>query len=149
MVSAHGMDNATMPIGAPECWIEGDANARCAEGLTFINSCSSCSQCRTGRQPLDNENSTYRLVNPVVSVYPLEIGQSHTPCPSSFATVQSIGDSCRIGLALHHRRIPEQFLSACLEFVDAHPLLSCGQRPCRRCPQGDHSAPFQQSLIGK
>ena len=24
MVSAHGIDNATMPVGTPECWVEGD-----------------------------------------------------------------------------------------------------------------------------
>src|SRR5215510_3687383 len=100
------MDNATMPIGAPECWIESDVNARCGEGLAFINSCSSCYQWGTGRQPSDNENSTYRLVNPGVSVYPLENLDNHTQHLSfTLAIAQSIGRSTGTGLALQPRQI--------------------------------------------
>src|SRR5262245_8341410 len=54
---------------------------------------------------------------------------SHNICPSSPVTRQSITGSTGTGLALQHRRISGQFLSACLECLDTYPLLSCGQRP--------------------
>src|SRR5438093_1354379 len=55
---------------------------------------------------------------------------------------QNITGSTYTGLALQHRRIPGQFLSAYLACFYTHPLLSCGQRPIdRRCPQDDRSAP--------
>ncbi len=33
MVSAHGIDEATMPVGAPECWGEGVGVGQVGDGF--------------------------------------------------------------------------------------------------------------------
>ena len=33
LVSAHGMDDATVPVGAPECWSKGDSLGEVDDGL--------------------------------------------------------------------------------------------------------------------
>jgi hypothetical protein len=46
VISAHGMDDATMPIGAPECWIKVDSLGEVSDSITEIIALSTrCLRC--------------------------------------------------------------------------------------------------------